>query len=93
MKASAIANANIALTKYWGKRDTKLMLPQNGSVSMTVDGFNTKTTVEFSPNMEKDVFIINGNEVSEGNSPLERSERLGDEMARTLKTLQDHFGN
>ncbi len=33
------------------------------------------------------------NEFSESNSPLERSERLGSEMARTLKTLQDHFGN
>ena len=29
MKATAKANANIALTKYWGKRDKKLMLPQN----------------------------------------------------------------
>jgi diphosphomevalonate decarboxylase len=66
MKATAIANANIALTKYWGKRDKKLMLPQNGSVSMTVDGMSTKTTVEFSPDYDRDVFIINGQEVSEG---------------------------
>lgn len=66
MKATAIAHSNIALTKYWGKRDAKLMLPQNGSVSMTVDGFRTRTTVEFSPEMEKDVFIINGEEVTQG---------------------------
>ena len=66
MKATAVANANIALTKYWGKRDKKLMLPNNGSVSMTVDGMSTKTTVEFSPEYERDIFIINGEEVSEG---------------------------
>ncbi len=66
MKATAIANANIALTKYWGKRDKNLMLPNNGSVSMTVDGMSTKTTVEFSPDYDRDIFIINGQEVSEG---------------------------
>ncbi len=68
MKATATANANIALTKYWGKRDKKLMLPNNGSVSMTVDGMHTKTTVEFSPSYEKDIFIINGKEIGEGNA-------------------------
>ena len=66
MKATAVANANIALTKYWGKRDAKLMLPQNGSVSMTVDGFNTKTTVEFFDDYDRDIFVINGEEITEG---------------------------
>jgi diphosphomevalonate decarboxylase len=66
MKASAVANANIALTKYWGKRDSTLMLPQNGSVSMTVSGMSTKTTVEFSSELEKDVFILNGKECPDG---------------------------
>lgn len=62
MKATAIANSNIALTKYWGKRDKKMMLPLNGSTSMTLDGFFTKTTVEFG-DFEKDVFIVSGEEV------------------------------
>ncbi len=66
MKASAIANSNIALTKYWGKRDSKLMLPNNGSISMTLDGLNTRTTVEFSPEYERDILIFNGKEISEG---------------------------
>lgn len=76
MKATAVANANIALTKYWGKRDKKLMLPQNGSVSMTCDGMSTRTTVEFSPSLERDVFIINGKEVSEGEPYEETTEFL-----------------
>ncbi len=63
MKATAIANANIALVKYWGKRDTKLILPQNGSISMTCDGLSTVTTVEFSPEYKQDTIVINDEEL------------------------------
>lgn len=63
MKATAVANANIALVKYWGKRDSKLILPQNSSISMTCDGLSTKTTVEFSGEYDKDVVIINDEEL------------------------------
>jgi len=66
MKSTAVASANIALTKYWGKRDKKLMLPQNGSVSVTLEGLTTKTTVEFDPDYKEDVFILNGEEFKEG---------------------------
>ena len=62
MKATAMANANIALSKYWGKRDKKLMLPQNGSISMTCDGLCTTTTVEFGDYPE-DIIIINDEEL------------------------------
>ncbi|MEM7819582.1 MAG: diphosphomevalonate decarboxylase [Candidatus Aenigmatarchaeota archaeon] len=63
MKATAIANANIALVKYWGKRNKELILPYNGSISMTVDGLSTITTVEFSDQYEKDIIIINDEEL------------------------------
>ncbi|MFH0890318.1 MAG: diphosphomevalonate decarboxylase [Candidatus Aenigmatarchaeota archaeon] len=63
MKATAIANANIALVKYWGKRDAKLMLPQNGSISMTCDGLTTTTTVEFSEKLKNDSVTINDEEL------------------------------
>jgi len=65
MKATAKANANIALTKYWGKRDKKLMLPQNGSTSMTLSGLYTVTTVEFDKKYEKDAFVLDGTELGE----------------------------
>ncbi|MBU1135432.1 MAG: diphosphomevalonate decarboxylase, partial [Nanoarchaeota archaeon] len=65
MKATAVANSNIALTKYWGKRDSKLMLPQNGSISMTLDGLNTTTTVEFNPTYENDIVILNDQELTD----------------------------
>jgi len=64
MKVTAIANANIALVKYWGKRDKKNMLPNNGSISMTLDKLNTTTTVEFG--YEKDSIIFNGTVLTEG---------------------------
>ncbi len=40
-----IAPVNIALSKYWGKRDTVLNLPMNGSVSISLPGLGTETTI------------------------------------------------
>jgi len=62
-KATAIANANIALVKYWGKRDKNLILPYNGSISLTCDGLFTTTTVEFSDKYAEDLVIINDKEL------------------------------
>ena len=64
MKASAIAHSNIALVKYWGKRNEKLILPHNSSISVTLDGLKTITTVEFSKNFNKDEFTLNGEKKS-----------------------------
>lgn len=65
MKATAKANTNIALIKYWGKRDEKLFLPMNGSISITLDRFYTITTVEFKRDLQKDVFLLNNQLASE----------------------------
>src|SRR3989344_5170534 len=62
MKATATANANIALVKYWGKRSSDPILPQNGSISMTCEGMTTKTTVEFSDQFKEHTVIINDEE-------------------------------
>ncbi|MBR9682779.1 MAG: diphosphomevalonate decarboxylase [Candidatus Aenigmarchaeota archaeon] len=70
MKFTAIANANIALVKYWGKRNKELILPQNSSISVTLDGLNAVTTVEFDDKYDKDIFILNGKEQTE--NELER---------------------
>jgi diphosphomevalonate decarboxylase len=45
-RATAQAHANIALVKYWGKRDAALNLPAAGSLSLTLDALTTTTTVE-----------------------------------------------
>lgn len=59
MKKTAIAPANIAFIKYWGKKDEKLKLPENGSISMNLSGLTTTTTVEFSEKYKKDEIVIN----------------------------------
>ena len=60
MKATAIANSNIAFVKYWGKKDTLLNIPMNPSISMTLDeNLRTKTTVEFSEKYNEDKLILN----------------------------------
>lgn len=59
MKACAKANTNIALIKYWGKRDEKLFLPTNSSLSITLDKFYTTTTVEFNSAYNEDIIYIN----------------------------------
>jgi len=55
--ATAKANTNIALIKYWGKRDEKLILPMNSSLSVTLDNFYTITTVEFTDTLTEDKLI------------------------------------
>ncbi len=47
MKATAIAHPNIALVKYWGKRDAELNLPATGSLSWTFGPMRTRTFVEW----------------------------------------------
>ncbi len=44
---TARANVNVALIKYWGKRDTALNLPSTGSISLTLDGLWVKASCAF----------------------------------------------
>lgn len=60
MKATVIAPSNIAFTKYWGKKDEDLRIPENGSISMNLSNLLTTTTVEFSETYKNDSVTING---------------------------------
>lgn len=65
--ATARAFPNIALVKYWGKRDEALMLPAAGSLSLTLDAYATTTTVSFDDapgGAGHDSFELNGIEQS-----------------------------
>ena len=57
-KVTAIAPANIAFIKYWGRTDNKLFLPLNPSISMTMDKCLTKTTGYFDSNLKDDLVEI-----------------------------------
>ncbi|MBF0788265.1 MULTISPECIES: diphosphomevalonate decarboxylase [unclassified Streptococcus] len=55
----ARAHTNIALIKYWGKRDRDLFLPMNSSLSLTLEAFYTDTKVIFDDSLIADVFYLN----------------------------------
>lgn len=62
--ATATGTPNIALIKYWGKRDEKLILPQNSSISITLDEtLSTKTSVLFSKRLKEDSLYINEKQI------------------------------
>ncbi|MCI4348940.1 MAG: diphosphomevalonate decarboxylase [Thermoplasmata archaeon] len=54
------AGPNIALVKYWGARDAARVLPNNSSLSVTLDRLRTRTTVRFDPTMRADTFTLDG---------------------------------
>lgn len=58
LSAAALAHPNIAFIKYWGNRDQSIHLPQNGSLSMCLDGLYTSTTVHFDPQLTADSLTL-----------------------------------
>ncbi|PPQ90625.1 hypothetical protein CVT25_006608 [Psilocybe cyanescens] len=61
-QATASAPVNIAVIKYWGKRDTKLILPTNSSLSVTLDQdhLRSTTTARADASFEQDQLWLNG---------------------------------
>lgn len=59
-KTTVKASSDIALVKYWGKKDKILRLPANGSLSMVLDSLYTTTTVEFLATLKQDQVTIDG---------------------------------
>ena len=62
-----------SLRRYWGKRDTKLILPTNSSLSVTLDQdhLRSTTTSRADPSFDKDRLWLNGKE-----EPIEAGGRL-----------------
>ncbi|MFF0533181.1 diphosphomevalonate decarboxylase [Nocardia amikacinitolerans] len=58
--AVAVAHPNIALVKYWGKRDETYFLPVTGSLSMTLDIYPTTTAVRLIAG-PADTVVLNDN--------------------------------
>jgi diphosphomevalonate decarboxylase len=85
--ATARAFPNIALVKYWGKRDEALMLPAAGSLSLTLDAFATTTTVETLTEATEDRFVLN--EVEQSGESLRRVTRFLD-LVRDLADSNVH---
>ncbi len=83
MKAKARAYANIALIKYWGKENETLIIPNNSSLSLTLDQFYTETKVEFRDDIKEDEFYLDG---LKDDKTLDKVSRFTD-LFRTLKNI------
>ncbi|HEY8517191.1 MAG TPA: diphosphomevalonate decarboxylase [Candidatus Binatia bacterium] len=76
--ATALARANVALVKYWGKRDEKRNLPAVGSISLTLDGLKAVASVTLASPGTRPRFRHGGAEVTGV---------AGERMARFLDRL------
>ncbi|XP_020644063.3 diphosphomevalonate decarboxylase [Pogona vitticeps] len=63
-RVTCTAPVNIAVVKYWGKRDEDLILPINSSLSVTLhqDQLKTTTTAAVSRDFTEDRLWLNGKE-------------------------------
>lgn len=86
MKATATAHPNIALVKYWGKRDERLILPHQSSLSVTLGPLSVTTTVEFVGGDGDDEVTING-KVAAGSERVRVVELLGLVRSQTKRRL------
>jgi len=79
------APVNIALVKYWGKRDSELILPYNDSVSLTLDEkkLGTRTTIRYSASYEEDSLVLNG-------QPTVISSRLSNVIEEIRRAFRKH---
>jgi diphosphomevalonate decarboxylase len=81
--ATYTASPNIALVKYWGMRDVALGLPWNSSLSVTLAGIATTTTVRFVAGSSRDSLVLNHRPAS--GPPLEAVRRFLDRIRTAAK--------
>ncbi len=86
-RATAAAHPNIALSKYWGKREHGHNLPAVPSLSVTLLGMRTTTTVAFDPALDADVLTLGGEPAAAG--PTARVAALLDRV-REASGLREH---
>ena len=66
MRATAVAQPNIALIKYWGKHDIAANVPAVGSLSITLESLETRMSVSLDNDARKDELRVNGEPVVPG---------------------------
>jgi diphosphomevalonate decarboxylase len=65
-EACSIAHPNIALSKYWGKREGGGNYPAVPSLSVTLAGLETRTRVRFDSTLQRDRVVLNGEPADAG---------------------------
>ncbi|XP_062996934.1 diphosphomevalonate decarboxylase [Elgaria multicarinata webbii] len=89
------APVNIAVIKYWGKRDEDLILPINSSLSVTLhqDQLRTTTTAVISRDFTEDRLWLNGKEADVGHPRLQSCLREMRRLARKRRGGGDSNGD
>lgn len=90
---TVVAPVNIAVIKYWGKRDEELIIPLNDSVSATLDTnvMCAKTSVCVSPDFVKDEIWLNGRKESFTSPRLQNCLRGIKSRAAAERSVDDVF--
>lgn len=87
--ATAIAHPNIALAKYWGKLDGRgdLNIPAVPSLSVTLAGMSTTTTVAFDATLVDDELVLNDTLQASGSRAKIRTTQLLDRVRAEASSL------
>ncbi len=96
MKAVAVAHPNVALAKYWGKRARPGNFPAVPSLSVTLAGLSTRTSVIFDGALARDEISIGGAPASEADrarvlAVLDRVRRAAKETRRARVESTNDF--
>jgi len=93
MRATAQAQPNIALVKYWGKRDRRRNLPATGSQSITLDSLSTTMDVDFASGAGRDTLELNGREAGDMLARVSRCLDLvaGEQRPRAAVVSRSNF--
>ncbi|XP_069312487.1 diphosphomevalonate decarboxylase [Eulemur rufifrons] len=85
------APVNIAVIKYWGKRNEELILPINSSLSVTLhqDQLRTTTTAAISKDFTEDRVWLNGREEEAGQPRLQACLTEIRRLAQERSSAQD----
>jgi diphosphomevalonate decarboxylase len=91
-----VAHPNIALAKYWGKKPGAGNIPAVPSLSVTLEGMKTTTSVTFDESLANDHFVLNGIEtIGEGarrlHGLLDRVRLLSGERRRGRVVSENDF--
>ncbi len=70
--ATAFAPSNIALCKYWGKRNSELNLPLTSSLSIALPTKGTTTTLVWDLKQPRDSIIFNGRKMAVDSAFVQR---------------------
>uniref|UniRef100_A0A336KUU7 Diphosphomevalonate decarboxylase n=1 Tax=Culicoides sonorensis TaxID=179676 RepID=A0A336KUU7_CULSO len=92
---TCIAPVNIAVIKYWGKRDEKLILPLNDSISTTLstDQLCAKTKITLDPTIKVNRLVLNGKEETFDNPRLQACLTEIKERAKHAGTMKPEMLN